>query len=1042
MMPESERSRSILYLHEIERSLVQADIELYLRDELESIALTDDDITELAEHAGNLFIYAATAVRYIRPVGIAVNSKARLKAILAISAESQKKLSAIDTLYTAILTAAIDHLELEPEERSQRRLVIWTAVCACEPIPIETLSVLSGLDNKDDAMAALQPLRSVLHVSDRSELVTTLHASFPDYMFSQDRSGVFHCDKSAHSQLLAEQCFKIMKSQLRFNICSIQSSFIPNEQIPELEERIIAGISEELLYSCRFWVDHLSETNSSDTPLLWVHDFLCHRLLFWMEVMSLKNCMATGTMTMIKLNTWLSQVIQHLGRSTDLFDLASDAQAFVAKYSLSPASAYTPHIYLSALPLSPPSSLVRIQYLPHFKGLIKVSGTIIDNMEKAAIGTWTFASSIRSATFSPSGDLIILGDEKGRISVHNAYGGKSLVQPFKAHRKLVASLTVSSDGMQILSGSHDKTLSIWNMHDGSLISGPYKGHRKRVTSVAFSSDAAYIASGSDDCRIRIWNPRNANDVNIVGLLTGHAKEVKSVAFSPNGSRVISGSTDQTIRVWDLSSESTVLVLHGHTGGVSSIQFSPDGTHIISGSYDTTVRIWNASDGSLSRILEGHSKRITSTSPNGDLVVSGSLDCTIRVWNMHTGELVVDPFEGHSDSVRCVGISGDGIRVMSASDDKTVRVWNVQRRTPQNEKTAKRGSGSTSTFTSSPTQPHFTTCDSTEPNVHVWDLRTITHVVIPTGAEIRCLQLSLDGTRIHTLHAPGTLCTWDAQTAELLDGPYHCSVLEWWNSAACSVDGTRVVLCHANKVTLWHVRQQSNQSTVVCETGRHFGRLRATFSQDGSKFILSGLSGLSGLSPNYVTEILDADTGAHVAGPFNGEIIALSSDGMCLCLNRGDVHCLIDANARVYTFERSNPLFTPDGFQLSDPRYYDTWGGLGHIPSQISVKSGSKHFKIFGRPLHGWLLASYPVQEGRHVCRFHIDHPPFVISPDGWILDGQDQRLFWVPPEIRKDFPGCNGVIIDSSEVLQCVDYGDMLVGDNWSQCYMPTTHPM
>ncbi|KDN34542.1 hypothetical protein RSAG8_12366, partial [Rhizoctonia solani AG-8 WAC10335] len=32
MMPESERSRSILYLHEIEQSLVQADIELYLRD--------------------------------------------------------------------------------------------------------------------------------------------------------------------------------------------------------------------------------------------------------------------------------------------------------------------------------------------------------------------------------------------------------------------------------------------------------------------------------------------------------------------------------------------------------------------------------------------------------------------------------------------------------------------------------------------------------------------------------------------------------------------------------------------------------------------------------------------------------------------------------------------------------------------------------------------------------------------------------------------------------------------------------------------------
>ncbi|KDN35040.1 hypothetical protein RSAG8_11927, partial [Rhizoctonia solani AG-8 WAC10335] len=88
MMPESERSRSILYLHEIELSLVQADIELYLREELASIAPAEDDIAELAEHAGNLFIYAATAVRYVRPVGKAVNSKARLKAILAISSQA------------------------------------------------------------------------------------------------------------------------------------------------------------------------------------------------------------------------------------------------------------------------------------------------------------------------------------------------------------------------------------------------------------------------------------------------------------------------------------------------------------------------------------------------------------------------------------------------------------------------------------------------------------------------------------------------------------------------------------------------------------------------------------------------------------------------------------------------------------------------------------------------------------------------------------------------------------------------------------------
>ncbi|CUA77850.1 hypothetical protein RSOLAG22IIIB_12873 [Rhizoctonia solani] len=257
MMPESARSRSIMYLHEIELSLVQADIELYLRDEFASIAPADEDIVELAEHAGNLFIYAATVVRYIRPVGKVVNSKARLKAILAISAESTKKLSAIDALYTAILVAAINDQELEVEEQDQVRVVLWTAICACEPILIHTLSILSGIGDKEATIVALESLRSVLHVSEHSELVTTLHASFPDYMLTRERSGDFYCDKAVHSQVLAEQCFTVMRTQLRFNICCIQSSFVPNDQIPGLGEQIRTKISKELFYACRFWVDHL-----------------------------------------------------------------------------------------------------------------------------------------------------------------------------------------------------------------------------------------------------------------------------------------------------------------------------------------------------------------------------------------------------------------------------------------------------------------------------------------------------------------------------------------------------------------------------------------------------------------------------------------------------------------------------------------------------------------------------------------------------------------------------------------------------------------
>ncbi|CAE6412324.1 unnamed protein product [Rhizoctonia solani] len=1045
MMLESEHSRSILYLHEIEQSLVQADIELYLREELASISPADSDIQELAEHAGNLFIYAATAVRYIRPVGKVVNSKARLAAILAVNTES-KQLSAIDVLYSAILAAAIDDPELEPIEQDQIRCVLWTAVCVYEPILIGTLSTLSGLNNKDDTMVALQPLRSVLHVSDSSELVTTLHASFPDYMLARERSGVFYCNRATHSQLLAEQCFKVMRTQLRFNMCSIQSSFIPDDEIAELGEQINANISSELSYTCRFWADHLTEANPNNTLLLLVHAFLSQQLLFWMEVMNLKKCLAIGVIGTTKLNTWLAQMT--VETPTDLLELASDAHGFVASYAPNPTSVYTPHIYLSALPLSPPSSSVRLCYLPRFKGLIKVSGTIFEKLEKAALGTWASTSSIRSAGFSSNGDHIILGDDKGKISVRNAYDGKYLVQPFKAHKKVVTSIGVSSNGMQIVSGSHDMTLSIWNANDGSLIAGPFKGHTNRVTSVAFSPDAAYVVSGSDDCTIGIWNPHDA--AVPMRAFAGHTKGVKSAAFSPDGSRIISGSLDHTIRLWDLSSGATILHLKGHTGAVSSVHLSLDGSHIISGSNDSTIRIWNVSDGSLSLPpLKGHSNRITSIaiSPNGGRIVSGSLDRTIRVWDRHSGELVAGPFEGHLGSIWSVSFSGDGMRILSASDDKTVRVWSVQGKTQQVEKTLK---GSLRhdyrpQFTSSFDQTYVAYFDQTKPTkFHVWNVQTITHVAISKASEIRSLRFSLDSTRIHSLHRSGTICTWDAQTGRLVDGPHRCSTANGIDRSTCSVDGTRVVTCYDRKTELWRV--PLNRSIALHDTGFSYSSI---LSQDGSKFVIRTESGI---------QVWDADSGIHVAGPFSANTMCdFSPDGTYVCCgvwkNQPSLELInVNSGERIpmpqTQYDIRSAGFTPDGLYVTGTGGEPSgdgaticwiWNIRDRTFTSVTLQGNRDDGHILDLQFSdGWFLLSRTYMQDSHfyVGRFHIDSPAFIVNPDGWVRDCQHRPVLWVPTDIRNGFAGCTGFLISGDGVLLCIDYSGMLVGDDWCGCYI------
>lgn len=305
MVFRTPNSRTILHLHEIEKSLVQADIELYLKEELSTISPTEDEIVQLATRSGNLFIYAATLVRYIRPSGGSVDPQRRLQSALAIVPESTSKYAEIDALYAAVLKSALELNALDPGEAEDVQAVLWTVLCAQEPISIAALATLAGVNDARRTLSALQPLRSVVHLSEISGLASTLHASFPDFMFSKERSGPFFCDSIAHNQLLAQRCFEAMKEQLRFNICNLESSFVPDAEVEDLEGRISRAISPVLSYACQHWAGHLElSTNSSNLSVM-LEAFLSTQLLFWIEVLNLRRESNLGLRTLVKAEQWL-----------------------------------------------------------------------------------------------------------------------------------------------------------------------------------------------------------------------------------------------------------------------------------------------------------------------------------------------------------------------------------------------------------------------------------------------------------------------------------------------------------------------------------------------------------------------------------------------------------------------------------------------------------------------------------------------------------------------------------------------------------------
>jgi hypothetical protein len=86
---------------------------------------------------------------------------------------------------------------------------------------------------------------------------------------------------------MALACLQSMRTELRFNICQLETSHVRNVDVPNLASRIERFIPTRLSYSCRFWSDHLHTATIDAQVVDAVKYFLHSQFLFWLEVLSL-----------------------------------------------------------------------------------------------------------------------------------------------------------------------------------------------------------------------------------------------------------------------------------------------------------------------------------------------------------------------------------------------------------------------------------------------------------------------------------------------------------------------------------------------------------------------------------------------------------------------------------------------------------------------------------------------------------------------------------------------------------------------------------
>ena len=101
-----------------------------------------------------------------------------------------------------------------------------------------------------------------------------------------------------------------MKESLRFNIGDITSSFLLDDEDPELTQRVDTNIKPLLRYASQHWAQHLAQTDQKNGENLsdYITDFLDIRILFWIEAMSLLGSSGQCSRMLQHVREWVLKV--------------------------------------------------------------------------------------------------------------------------------------------------------------------------------------------------------------------------------------------------------------------------------------------------------------------------------------------------------------------------------------------------------------------------------------------------------------------------------------------------------------------------------------------------------------------------------------------------------------------------------------------------------------------------------------------------------------------------------------------------------------
>jgi hypothetical protein len=311
-IPQAEHQDFVL--HDIQPAIINHDISLFLEHHLGTIGQEwtlgsewpgDKVLRQLVIHASGLFIWAATACRFIKDGEEFAED--RLDEILEGTSLEGTPEQHLDQIYIAVLENSIPTTFRPPEKVRlciMQRRILGSIIILFSPLAAASLARVINISGIR-VTQTLERLQAILDVpKDVTGLLRLHHPSFRDFLLNKDRCGDYWVDEKEAHQLVATSCIQLMSQTLKKDICDMHA---PGTQASQVNyTRLQEYLPPEVQYACLYWVQHLQRSGAQASDGEEAYRFLQAHLLHWLEALGWMGKISEGIQVILSLEAHVS----------------------------------------------------------------------------------------------------------------------------------------------------------------------------------------------------------------------------------------------------------------------------------------------------------------------------------------------------------------------------------------------------------------------------------------------------------------------------------------------------------------------------------------------------------------------------------------------------------------------------------------------------------------------------------------------------------------------------------------------------------------